>query len=120
MRNTDLTLPAGTLVVLDCIAKLEHAGTVVNLTGKTLRFTAKRKSTDADAVAVITKSSPSSGIAITGASAGEFTVTLDAADTDQYNNYERAELVYDIMIVEGPYRLVMGKLILSGSVTHVP
>lgn len=116
-------IPAGTLVKIDGVALLADAQTVVNLTGKTLEFTAKRRSTDADADALIHKTSAvGEGIDITDAPNGEFTVTLDPADTDAFNQYTEYKLEYDIMLIDGvnPYQLVRGILTLLGSVTHDP
>lgn len=69
----------GDTVVYDGVATV--GGSAVNLTGCTLRMTAKNRRQDTDAQAVFVLSSPSDGIAIVSAAAGTFTVTLVPADT---------------------------------------
>jgi len=75
-----------------------------DITGATLAFTVKRRHSDAQADAVITKTSAeSSEIAITDAEAGEFEVKLLAADTAGLLPEGRAAtFVYDVeMTLDG-------------------
>jgi hypothetical protein len=56
----------------------EVAGPIaVNLTGSVLRMQIRKN--EADHTALVSLSSPSSGIAITDAAAGKFTITIDRA-----------------------------------------
>lgn len=71
-------------------------GVVVDLTGAELKFSVKKDRFLADTDALISKSSPSSGITIVDAAAGEFKVEVDAADTD----LEARDYEYDIQIKE--------------------
>jgi len=76
--NQHFTLYAGEDKVIPC-AVVDGAGAAYNLTGATIRWSASyRPSTGA----LISKSSPASGITITNAAGGLFEINFDAADTD--------------------------------------
>lgn len=66
--------------------------TIADLTGATVRFTAKRKLTDADGDAVIAKTAT-----VLDAEAGVFRVTIDPGDT---SSLSACTLSYDVQITE--------------------
>ena len=72
----------------------DEDGVIVDLTGAELRFSVKKDRFLDDTDALISKSSPSSGITITDATGGKFKVLVDAADTD----LEAREYEYDIQL----------------------
>jgi len=72
----------------------DEDGVIVDLTGAELRFSVKLDRFLLDADALISKSSPSSGITITDATGGKFEVEIDAADTD----LEIRDFEYDIQL----------------------
>ena len=80
-------------VVRDC------AGAVINLTGGTLRFTAKLSRSDTDATSTTIKKYTGSGITHTDAAAGAYRVTLAPADTSSLT----ATTVYfwDLQLTDG-------------------
>jgi hypothetical protein len=84
-----------------------------NITGWTLAFTVKQKY--GDAIAVVSKST-SSGITITDAVNGVFTVTIASADT---NLLDQQGYVYDIQRTNAGNRTVLaiGNLTLLPEVT---
>jgi len=72
----------------------DEDGAIVDLTGAELRFSVKLDRFLLDVDAVISKSSPSSGITITDATGGKFEVAIDAADT----GLETRDFEYDIQL----------------------
>jgi hypothetical protein len=82
------------------------------VTSSTIYFMAKRYKTDADADAIISKSS-SDGIAVTNAGTGTIAITIEAADTRTLNN-KRQILFYEIEIEKAgkPYAVDEGKIII--------
>lgn len=88
------------------------SGNPVNLTGATLRFTAKLDKADPDADAVIAKvSTDSSQIEITDAVNGLATVHILPADT--FDLEDVSVLFYDAQVVDGTgavYTLAEGKI----------
>lgn len=92
----------------------------VNLTGSTLRFTAKRDKADPDADAIISKvSSDASQIEITNAAGGLATVHLVPADTEDLT--EQTTLLYDVQVKDATnkvFTLVEGKLKIKLDVTQ--
>lgn len=77
----------------------DSAGAVVNLTGCTLRFTAKLNRGDADNATGAIKKYTGSGITHTDAAAGAYRVTLAPADTSSLT----ATTVYfwDLQLTDG-------------------
>lgn len=98
MTTENLELRRGDTHVFD-LTILNAAGTAMNLTGATVRFTAKNNLSDADGSAVITKISPSSGIVVTDAAGGLARLTLLPADTSSITQ-ERV-LYYDVQVTDG-------------------
>jgi len=80
--------------VFDFVASLN--GAAFDLTGATVRFTAKYETFDADASAVIRlDNSALGGVTITSATAGEGTVEIPAASTASLPNH-RTRLYYAV------------------------
>ena len=95
-------------------------GEPVDLTGKTLRFTAKASPADAQAEAIIAKSTDA-GIthqAQTGATEGLADVTIDPADTVTVAAYPVA-FVYDVQLTDGAntYTTETGSLVVRPDIT---
>lgn len=93
----------------------DSAGTAINLTGYTAAM--QIRNTVDSATTVLSLSSPSNGIVITGAT-GLITITVTAAQTRDMiaNTY-----VYDLEITSGSgivTRLVQGSVIVSAEVTR--
>ena len=92
-----------------------------DITGASLAFTVKRRATDAQAAALIAKTSAeSSEIEITDAEAGLFEVKLAAGDTaDLLPDGRRATFLYDVeMTLDGEVgTVVAGDLVLLPDVT---
>jgi hypothetical protein len=92
----------------------------VDLSGCTLRFTAKLQKEDADSEAVISKvSSDADEILVTDAPAGEATVFVIPADTTAIT--EQTVLFYDVQVTDGAgkvHTLVTGKLKIKLDVTR--
>lgn len=74
-------------------------GTAVNLTGGTLRMTAKWKYSDLDASAVFQISSPSSGITVTDAANGKANFTIARAKTTSLPSHQ-VNLYYDLQLTD--------------------
>lgn len=74
-------------------------GVAKNITGSTLKWIAKRASSDPDAAAVLSKDTPS-GITVTSALAGLAVLTLAKADTLTLSNRDQW-LYWDLYEVEG-------------------
>ena len=79
------------------ITVLDGTGAAVDLTAVTLKFTAKRRASDAQAAAVIAKSTGAGIVNQTqsGATLGKATLTILSADTASLEAY-RVDLHYDI------------------------
>jgi hypothetical protein len=96
-------------------------GDALDLTGCTLRFTAKRRRTDAQAAAVISKVTPTQIALATqsGATLGTATLTIDAADTASLEAM-RIDLLYDVELVTATgkkYTTETGTLTINPDVT---
>ena len=89
---TALSMTRGDDESFDVVVK-NKAGAVVDITGMSLRFTAKRRVTDPDDDAVITTTT-GSGLTTTNASQGQARIDIDAADTDDLT--ETVVLSWDI------------------------
>lgn len=76
---TDFTMPRGDTFFID--HTVTSAGSPYDLTGKSLRFVAKRAVGDPDSAAVFVKTSPSGGVAITNPTQGLARTTIAPADT---------------------------------------
>jgi hypothetical protein len=76
-----------------------QAGVAFNLTGCTLRMTAKYNVTDLDSAAVFSLTSPSTGIAITNAAAGLATVSIPPSGTSTLPGAQ-IPLFYDIQVTD--------------------
>ena len=100
------------------IAVLQN-GAPLNVTGKTLYFTAKFKVQDADAAAVVKKST-GSGIVVTDAPNGLATLTINPADTAALAEKNTQRLVCDVALKDGAnvYELDSGTLDVAGNVTQ--
>jgi len=90
MDQVDLEMPRGDTAVFDVVIKDSEQKTI-NLSGGTLKFTARAKS--GDTATVLSKSSPGSGIIFTDAVNGVAALTIDPADTEGL--YAPCTLVYD-------------------------
>lgn len=91
-------------------------GVAVNLTGGTIRMTAKWAHSELDAAAVFQLSSPSSGIVITSASEGKISVTITSSQTSTLPA-KKVELPYDIQYVDSTANVYT---VLYGTLTVVP
>lgn len=76
-----------------------QSGAAYNLTGSTVRMTAKRDYNDADGSATFTRSSPSTGIVLTSPTLGIATVTISPASTSSLPAAE-VILYYDIQVTD--------------------
>ncbi len=77
-----------------------QSGAAYNLTGATIRMTAKWNLADADGSAVFFRTSPSTGISITSAAGGLATITLSAANTSSLPATP-VNLFYDVQVTDG-------------------
>lgn len=94
---TDLTMYRGD--DRDFTITATEDGSPLDLTGATVRFTAKRDAVDADDAAVIAKTSDT-GIAIDeDPTTGVAVITIEAADTEDLR--ASATLVYDVQVTRG-------------------
>lgn len=88
---------------------LNSVGQPQDLTGRTLKLLAKRSLDDADGAAIITKSTGSGIVHLTqsGATLGQATITIEAADTAALPNYSVA-LRCEIVLLDGgaPYGVI--------------
>lgn len=113
-----LTIVRGTTPLLDHGQAMTN-GIVQNLSGWTLRFTAKRKTSDSQAQAVIAKhSGVGGGMTITNAAEGRSETLILSTDTASIT--ERTVLEYDIEgtdAVGGIYQFERGQLIVELDVT---
>ncbi len=78
---TYLTITRSDDETLDIVVTNQDTGAVVNLTGATLKWMAKRRRTDADVDALITKAI-GTGVTVTNAVGGVAEVAIAAADTN--------------------------------------
>jgi hypothetical protein len=92
-----------------------------DITGASLKFTVKRRATDAQSAALIAKSSEEQGeIEITDDEAGQFVVNLLAADTsDLLPDGRRTTFLYDVemTIDEAVETIFEGEFVLIPDVT---
>lgn len=93
--------------------QIQLNGTAQNITGFTgLRMTAKYRRTDADNLAVFTKTS-GSGITVNNASTGLFTIAFTSADTSALDATTDVILDYDIQYTDSssnPHTVANGKI----------
>lgn len=119
-RNQNLTMVKSNTFSMDYTVLLN--GTAVNITGATLRFTAKYNVTDADASAVFQLYSPSNGITITSASAGTGVITIPVSATSTVaEDTNGVPLYYDFQITDSGsnvYTLNYGVLKVLPNVTR--
>lgn len=89
-------------------------GSAVNLTGKTLQFSAKADYGEEQALIV---KDTTDGITITNAEAGQARVTLETSDTGLLDNREHV-VVYDVHLVDGTadYQVLSGRLIVHPTI----
>jgi hypothetical protein len=116
---TDLRVPRGDSIVLAVGPVLKADGTVQDITGHTLRFTAKDRLDDLDAAAVISGSTIGGQITITDGPGGLARVTIPAAATAGFTA-DRA-LHWDVQISDpgGVVKtLDSGKLLVVRDVTR--
>jgi hypothetical protein len=89
----------------------DAAGDPVNLTGSTVWFTAKRRTSDPDEDAIIT-ATQGEGLEVTNAAGGALTLTLAPADTEALES-RLVRLEYDVQLKDGTGRIttpLRGKL----------
>jgi len=112
--NTNLRFTRGDNYIVECIAVLD--GEVFNLTGYTVKLTAKKNLNDAANFLQLT--SPSGGIEITSATNGTFTLTFAGSLTSGLPAYVQ-RLPYDIEISSGSIKntLARGYLIIVPDVS---
>ena len=91
-------------------------GAPVDLTGGTVRMTAKWSLANLDASAVFQLSSATTGIVITSATAGEIQVTIASSNTSSLPS-KKVELPYDIQFVDSIGAVYT---VLYGTLTVVP
>jgi hypothetical protein len=95
-------------------------GIAVDLTGASIRFTAKRRATDVDLEAVIAKTSAvAGGIVVTNALGGIARVDIVPADTEDLT--ASARLIWDLQAVDGTGKvrtLADGTLIVHADVSR--
>lgn len=117
----NINIPAGADVTLNGQIRSRTTDAPLDITGKTLKLTVKRHANDADADAVFSKST-TSGITLTDAANGAYSVTIDAADTVKFNKYNQpVVLQMDVYLKDTKAQQVYrGTLTLDGSVTHSP
>lgn len=118
IEQVDLDVVRGDDATFDVVIR-DAVGKVVNLTGGTLRFTARAKSSDA--AAVITKTSAVGGqIDITDAPNGMAALKLVPADTSGL--YAPKTLVYDFEFTDSGNKvstvLPSGVLYIRRDITH--
>lgn len=113
----DLTMTRGDARVLTVPMTLNGAPWTIP-GGATVRFTAKRRTTDADGAAMITKST-GSGITAVGDVA---TITIAPSDTDALAAARTNEtLYYDVQVAGagfGPWTVATGRLIVKPDVSR--
>lgn len=97
MASFSIEFPRGDTVRLPVVVTRPAGGAVVDLSGCSLRFTAKRKRKDADADALLVKTI-GSGILISDAPAGLAVILIDPADTNAYT--KQIALQCDLQLVE--------------------
>lgn len=115
MSNT-FTMYRGDTVSL--LASVVANGAVYDITGAAIYFTAKWNYTDEDGSAVFQKSI-GSGISVTSAVNGRFTVTISPTDTSSLPNGKH-QLLWDCQMVTSQgsiYTLASGYLVVYPDVT---
>lgn len=110
--NVNIKMVRRDTFVFDSVA-LNSDGTFFDLTGYTLTMTCKWNPRDASNIFQLT--SPSSGISITSAVDGEFTVTISSASTSSLPN-RTLYLPFDISATNGS----VTKTLTRGTLTIVP
>lgn len=113
---SDIDLIHGTTRVLD-VAVTDDDGVAVDITGSALHFTVKPDWLSADSAAVISKAT-GDGIAITDATGGLATITIDADDWASVEN-EPARYVYGLVEKDSSdrvWRLDTGTLLVAPAV----
>lgn len=91
-------------------------GTAFDLTGCSLRFTAKWDIRNADGSAVITLTTGGGGIVVTSATDGEATVTILPTHTNSLPSHT-TKLVYDIQVYRSATEIYT---VMQGVLTVVP
>jgi hypothetical protein len=98
------------------ITVLNYDGTAFDLTGASLRFTAKWDIRALDAAAVITLTTGGGGIVVTSATDGEATVTILPSHTTSLPSHT-TKLVYDIQVYLSATQVYT---VMQGVLTVVP
>ena len=111
----DLTMHRGDSLVLNIAVADPDTGDPVNLTGATLRLTAKRslKDADSDAIVVLTTGT---GITVTDASGGLAEAEIEPDATDDLGNVTLA-LAWDLQLTTTEGRVFT---VASGTLTITP
>jgi hypothetical protein len=115
---TDLRMKRGDDASFSVAAYQADGVTALDLTGATIRFTAKDRPTDDDVDAVIAISTPSA-ITIDDAPGGLATITIPASDTDAFTGPRT--LVWDLQVTTSTGSVVTvdgGKLYVLLDVTR--
>lgn len=118
---TDLRVTRGDTITLAVGPVLKGDGTVQDITGHSLRFTAKVRKDDADVAAPIAGSTAGGQITITDGPGGLAVVAIPAAQTDGF--LTDRTLHWDLQIADpgGTVKtLDSGKLIVTRDVTRTP
>jgi hypothetical protein len=115
---SDLTIYRSDTVKLNLA--VTSGGSIYNLTGSSIWFTAKNQYSDLDAAAVFQKSTLNGGIVITNPTQGIAQVTIASADTLLVPNLKTI-LVWDAQIKDSQgniYTIASGRLIVLPEVTR--
>jgi len=94
-------------------------GVAANLTGGTLRFTAKWKTQDVDVSAVFTRTSPATGIVFTDAINGKARISFAASNTSGLPAH-RVDLLYDLQFTDSGgkiFTVLAGMLIVKPDIS---
>ena len=116
MTRIDLEMMRGDTKVFD-VTITDEAGAAVNLTGSTVKFTAKNRVGDAQGVAVIALTT-GDGVELTDAANGVARVTIAPDDTSGFTSKKTLE--YDVQVAETGGRVstpVRGTLTVEMDVT---
>jgi hypothetical protein len=120
VNQTNLDMVRGNTFSFDIL--IEENDVPVNLTGGSLKMMAKWSPLDADASAVFTKSSPSTGITVLSAVGGTANITIAPTDTNiAAIPYHDVNLYYDIRFTDGSgnvFTVMRGNLLVQYIITR--
>lgn len=95
---TDFAMFRGDTATFRVTVKEVGSSDYMDLTGCTMYFTGKTKTTQSDDDAVFKKSSPSGGIDIDAGTGGTATITLEPSDTNTLT--KKTKLFYDVSVTD--------------------